>query len=82
MKKKLQFPMSFLAFIVTMTLSAQENNIFRVQFSILDATCYNNGKVVYALVDSAGMVLDSLPPGLSQVRAYYKMSELDSVHYA
>jgi len=82
MKKKLQFPMSFLAFIVTMTLSAQENNIFRVQFSIVDATCYNNGKVVYALVDSAGMVLDSLPPGLSQVRAYYKMSELDSVHYA
>jgi len=82
MRKKLQFLMTFLAMCLATALTAQENYSFHVQFSIVDATCYNNGKVVYALVDSTGMVLDSLPPGLSQVRAYYKFSETDSAHYA
>lgn len=82
MKKKLLFLTVFLTSLITMHVSAQENNGFHVRFSVLDATCYNNGKVVYALVDSSGAVLDSLPPRLSQVRAYYKLSESDSAHYA
>ena len=82
MRKKLQFLMIFLAIGLATTLSAQENNDFHVHFSVMDATCYNNGKVLYALVDSVGAVLDSLPPGLSQTRAYYKLFEGDSAHYA
>ena len=82
MRKKLQFLMIFLAICFATALSAQENNDFHVRFSVVDATCYNNGKVLYALVDSLGTALDSLPSGLSQIRAYYKLSEADSAHYA
>lgn len=82
MRKKLLFLMIFQAMCLAMALSAQENNGFRVHFSVVDATCYNNGKVLYALVDSSGAALDSLPFGLSQTRAYYKLSETDSAHYA
>jgi len=78
MKKMLLFLLTILATVV----SAQENDGFRVQFSVVDATCYNNGKVLYALTDTTGAVLDSLPPQLSQVRVYYKLSETDSAHYA
>lgn len=82
MKKTLQFLLMILANGLLTTVSAQENYRFQVQFTVLDATCYNNGKVVYALTDSTGAALDSLPSGYSQVRAYYKQSIMDSVHYA
>lgn len=82
MRKKLQILTTFLAMCLATALSAQENDGFHVHLSVVDATCYNNGKVLYALVDSFGEALDSLPPGLSQVRAYYKFSETDSAHYA
>lgn len=82
MKKTLHFLLLILANGLLATVSAQENYRFQVQFGVLDATCYNNGKVVYSLTDSAGAVLDSLPHGYSQVRAYYKQSIMDSVQYA
>jgi len=82
MKKKLQFLLIILACCLTTVVYAQDFNGFYVKFSVLDATCYNNGKVVYALTDSLGGVLDSLPPNFSQVRVYYKLTNGDSVHYA
>ena len=54
---------------------------FKVKFTVTPATCYNNGKVAYALVDDAGEALTAIPPGLSDVRIYYKISEDDSAHY-
>ena len=54
---------------------------FHVTFSVTEASCYNNGKIAYALTDSEGNVLETLPERLSQVRAYYKLSESDSAHY-
>ena len=80
--KKLPFLTIILMGLLTMAARAQENNVFHVRFSVVDATCYNNGKVVYALEDESGAVLDSLPQQLSQVRVYYKQSETDSAHYA
>ena len=55
---------------------------FNTTFSVTEASCYNNGKIAYALTDSEGNVMATLPEGLSQVRAYYKLSESDSAHYA
>lgn len=82
MKKMLLFLLLILSgWLMTVTFG-QENKDFKVQFSSLGATCYNNGKVVYALTDSAGTALDSLPPQLTQVRVYYKLTESDSAHYA
>lgn len=54
---------------------------FKVKINVIDATCHNNGKVVYALVDDTGEVLTEIPTGLSGVRIYYKVSEVDSAHY-
>ena len=82
MKKKLPILMAFMTVLLSGTLFAQENDFLHVRFSTVDATCYNNGKVVYALTDDSGAVLDSLPPQLTQVRVYYKMTASDSTHYA
>ena len=82
MKKKLPILMAFMTVLLSGTLFAQGNDFLHVRFSTVDATCYNNGKVVYALTDDSGAVLDSLPPQLTQVRVYYKMTASDSTHYA
>lgn len=82
MKKRQHFLLMILAIWLVTAVSAQENNGFHVQFSVSDATCYNNGKVMYTLTDSSGTALDSLPQNMSQVRIYYKMNDTDSAHYA
>lgn len=82
MKKKLQFLLMVLAVWLTTSALAQDNGGFNVRFSVEGATCYNNGRVLYALTDSLGTVLDSLPPQLSQVRVYSQRSDADSVHFA
>ena len=82
MKKMLLFLLMIHSGWLLTAAFAQGNNVFHVQFSSLGATCYNNGKVVYALMDDNGTVLDSLPPQLSEVRVYYKLTEVDSAHYA
>lgn len=61
-------------------LSAQNCNL-KVKFEIIPATCYNNGKVAYALVNDADEVYNTIPSNLSQVRIYYKVNEEDSAHY-
>ena len=54
---------------------------FKVRFRTIDATCYNNGKVVYALLDASNNVITSLPANLSDVRIYYKASANEDPHY-
>lgn len=54
---------------------------FKVKFTVTPATCYNNGKVAYALVDDAGEVLTTVPADLSRVRIYFKESVTDSAHF-
>ena len=55
---------------------------FKVKFEVIPASCYNNGKVAYALLDESGNVLSTLPEGLSEIRAYY-ISEGDTAkHYS
>lgn len=53
---------------------------FKVKFTVTPATCYNNGKVAYALVDDAGEALTALPVGM-EARIFYKIYESDSAHY-
>lgn len=79
--KKLQLSLIFVFFAI-LGLAQSQNEAFQVRFIPLEASCYNNAKVVYALVDSAGNALDSLPPGITNVRFYYKTSETDSVQFA
>lgn len=82
MKKVLHFClMMMLLTFYTTTVEAQ-HHIFRVKFTVTDANCYNNGKVSYALTDLNGGVLDSLPDGLSLVRAYYLTEGSDTTHYS
>ena len=46
MKKKLPILMAFMTVFLSRALFAQENDFLHVRFSTVDATCYNNGKVV------------------------------------
>ena len=78
--KKLNLLLMVILVASMYSLQGQERP-FHVSFSVTDASCYNNGKIAYALTDPEGNVLEMLPEGLSQVRAYYKLSESDSAHY-
>ena len=78
--KKLNLLLMVILVASMYSLQGQERP-FHVSFSVTEASCYNNGKIAYALTDSEGNVLEILPEGLSQVRAYYKLSESDSAHY-
>lgn len=54
----------------------------KVQFNIIPASCYNNGKVAYALLDADNNIVASASElGLHDVRIYYKVNEGDSAHY-
>lgn len=80
MKKKLHFLLTMMLFCAMLTQA--QNVPFHVRFSTSAASCYNNGKIIYALMDSQGAVLDSLPDGLSQVRIYYRLPNSDTIHYS
>lgn len=73
--------MLFGVLMLIMNAAMAQTCPFKVQFSVTDATCYNNGKVAYALTDGSGNVLTSLPDGMSNVRIYYKTNESDSANY-
>lgn len=81
MRKVLQFCLMMMLFASAITLQAQQD-VFRVKFMVTDASCYNNGKIAYALIRSDGEALDSLPQGLSMVRGYYFHVGSDTVHYS
>jgi hypothetical protein len=51
---------------------AQDCAPFRVKMTVIPATCYNNGKVAYALVDANGDVITNASGlNFAEVRAYY-----------
>lgn len=81
MKKVLLFILMMMLAVCATKVQAQQH-VFRVKFIVTDAYCYNNGKVSYALTDLNGEVLDSLPDGLSMVRAYYQSDLADTIHYS
>lgn len=81
MKKKLQFVLAAMLSLSMACMHAQDIP-FKVRFSTAAASCYNNGKILYALTDSEGEIMDSLPAGLSQVRIYHRLSLADTIHYA
>jgi len=75
----------FWVFILLMmwTLPASAQNCpFHVQFKTIAASCYNDGKVVYALFDDDNHIMDSaatyISHDFSQVRIYYVT---DTTHY-
>lgn len=69
--------------IFVMATQAQECP-FKVHVSVIDATCFNNGKLVYYLEDEDGGIMTPAYFGgtdLDEVRIYTKVNETDSVHY-
>lgn len=81
MKKKLHFLLMMMLSLCMTFVCAQEVP-FHVRFSTGVASCYNNGTIVFALTDSDGTVLDSLPDGLSLVRIYHRSAPDDTIRYS
>ena len=78
--RKLGLSLVIMLIIGASHLEAQRT--FRVVFETRNATCYNNGRILYTLLGENGQVLEAMPPGLTQVRIYYKLSEADTAHYS
>jgi len=74
--------MLFGALMIMLSVATAQDCPFRVRFEVIPATCYNNGKVAYALLDGSGHVLTALPAGLSEVRAYYIAEGDTAKHYS
>lgn len=81
----MSFKRLFGAFILLLmwTLSASAQDCpFHVQFKTIASTCYNDGKVVYALFDDGNNIMDSattyIMHDFEQVRIYYVT---DTTHY-
>ena len=65
---------TFLSILLTMLLFAANAQTcpFKVRLEVIPASCYNNGKVAYALVDASGNVITDVSGlNLADVRAYY-----------
>lgn len=79
--KKILLIFSLLLFLTQLTQA--QTCPFHVQFKTINATCYNNGKVVYALFDNNGILITDTSTlrtehHITDVRIYYKT---DTVHY-
>ena len=74
--------MLFGALMLMLNVATAQDCPFRVKFEVIPASCYNNGKVAYALLDGSGHVLTALPAGLSEVRAYYIAEGDTAKHYS
>jgi len=62
-------------------VSAQDCG-FKVKFEVIPASCYNNGKVAYALLDANGNpISDASAYGLEDIRIYFKVNAHDSASY-
>lgn len=62
-----------------------QTSAFRVSFSVEDATCFNNGKIIYSLLDDRGRPATASylnRMGLSKIRLYHKVHEDDSAQYS
>jgi len=71
--KKILLIFSLLLFLTQLTQA--QTCPFHVQFKTINATCYNNGKVLYALFDDLGNIMDSTATYVTHhfdtVRIYY-----------
>ena len=77
------FLLLFLLFSSIFQPALAQNCPFNVRFTVVDATCFNNGKVCFCLLDDADQpVTDLSGTGLSSVRVYYREREEDSARYA
>ncbi|MBO6051297.1 MAG: hypothetical protein J6P65_04875 [Bacteroidales bacterium] len=76
----------FLGFLCMFALVTQAQDCpFKVHVSVIDATCFNNGKLVYYLENEDGDVMtveEYNDSHLDEVRIYTKVNETDSVHYS
>lgn len=79
--KKLKICLTFCILFFMLAEAAAQTCPFKVRFDTISATCYNNGKVLYALVDDGGNALSTVPGDLTNVRIYYKTSESDSAYF-
>ena len=79
MKKIFMF---FVALMAMLNAATAQDCPFKVKFEVTPASCYNNGKVAYALVDASDNVLTSAPAGLREVRIYYIMQGDSVKHYS
>lgn len=76
----------FFGFLCMFALVTQAQDCpFKVHVSVIDATCFNNGKLVYYLENEDGDVMtveEYNDSHLDEVRIYTKVNETDSVHYS
>ena len=76
----------FFALICALAMMAKAQNChFKVHVSSEDATCFNNGKLIYYLENVDGSIMsesDFENSGLDLVRIYTKVNETDSIHYS
>lgn len=73
---------TILMFLLVSVAAYAQNCTFKVKFTVTPASCYNNGKVAYALFDTAGNVVSSpADVGLESVRIHYKENEGDTTKY-
>ncbi len=74
--------MFFVALMAMLNAATAQDCPFKVKFEVTPASCYNNGKVAYALVDASDNVLTAAPAGLREVRIYYIMQGDSVKHYS
>ena len=74
--------MIFGIMLIMLNMALAQDCTFKVKFEVIPATCYNNGKVAYALTDGSGNVLTTMPADLSDVRAYYIEEGDTTKHYS
>lgn len=76
------FLFSFLLLVFcTGELVAQQDCDFRAQVETREGTCFNNCMFIYRLVDEHGVVINSRPDNLTEVRLYYmKLNESDTIY--
>ena len=76
---------TILMFLLVSVAAYAQNCTFKVKFTVTPASCYNNGKVAYALFDTNGNVVANTSAlaalGLEQVRIYYKNNVDDTAHH-
>lgn len=74
--------MIFGVVMLMLNLAFSQTCPFKVTSTVIPASCFNNGKVAYALTDASGNVLTTPPAGLTQVRAYYIEEGDTAKHYS
>lgn len=73
---------AILTLMLMVVVSYAQDCHFKVAFSVTPATCYNNGKVAFALFDTNGVAVSSGDDvGIEEVRIYWKVNEDDTANH-